>query len=277
MSRNSPSPKDDLTQLKQKLIHYKSEIRHVQNQLKSYERALEREKENTSFWKKKHAETLSTSEKEVEIEGLERELDLLRNKLSEQKIIAEAFREKASRKQPVIEEKIVEKIIEKVVEKPVERFEKSDILCFFQHSILLPEQSERELMIFGNVIIQNQTSSTLHSPVLCLKMKPVASSTLSGKIVDEKSIEASSIPSSSLEWRYAHPKWNEKIQHDGEYWIKPIKQTSLKPKDKLLFDSFQVVIPLSSDTTSFILEGFFYSEEWQEGIPFLNKVVLNFP
>ena len=277
MSRNSPSPKDDLTQLKQKLIHYKSEIRHVQNQLKSYERALEREKENTSFWKKKHAETLSTSEKEVEIEGLERELDLLRNELSEQKIIAEAFREKASRKQPVIEEKIVEKIIEKVVEKPVERFEKSDILCFFQHSILLPEQSERELMIFGNVIIQNQTSSTLRSPVLCLKMKPTASAILSGKIIDEKDIEVSSIPSASLEWRYAHPKWNEKIQNDGEYWIKPIKQTVLKPKDKLLFDSFQVAIPLSCDTTSFILEGFFYSEEWQEGIPFLNKVVLNFP
>ena len=277
MSRNSPSPKDDLTQLKQKLIHYKSEIRHVQNQLKSYERALEREKENTSFWKKKHAETLSTSEKEVEIEGLEKELDLLRNELSEQKIIAEAFREKASRKQPVIEEKIVEKVIEKIVEKPVERFEKSDILCFFQHSILLPEQDESELMIFGNVIIQNQTSSTLRSPVLCLKMKPTASAILSGKIIDEKDIEVSSIPSASLEWRYAHPKWNEKIQNDGEYWIKPIKQTVLKPKDKLLFDSFQVVIPLSSDTTSFILEGFFYSEEWQEGIPFLNKVVLNFP
>jgi len=277
MSRNSLSPKDDLTQLKQKLIHYKSEIRHVQNQLKSYERALEREKENTSFWKKKHAETLSTSEKEVEIEGLEKELDLLRNELSEQKIIAEAFREKASRKQPVIEEKIVEKVIEKIVEKPVERFEKSDILCFFQHSILLPEQDESELMIFGNVIIQNQTSSTLRSPVLCLKMKPTASAILSGKIIDEKDIEVSSIPSSSLEWRYAHPKWNEKIQNDGEYWIKPIKQTVLNPKDKLLFDSFQVVIPLSSDTTSFILEGFFYSEEWQEGIPFFNKVVLNFP
>ncbi|MED3879117.1 hypothetical protein [Priestia megaterium] len=277
MSRNSPSPKDDLTQLKQKLIHYKSEIRHVQNQLKSYERALEREKENTSFWKKKHAETLSTSEKEVEIEGLEKELDLLRNELSEQKIIAEAFREKASRKQPVIEEKIVEKVIEKIVEKPVERFEKSDLLCFFQHSLLLPEQDESELMIFGNVIIQNQTSSTLRSPVLCLKMKPNASAILSGKIIDEKDIEVSSLPSASLEWRYAHPKWNEKIQNDGEYWIKPIKQTVLKPKDKLLFDSFQVVIPLSSDTTSFILEGFFYSEEWQEGIPFLNKVVLNFP
>ncbi|MGG2090061.1 hypothetical protein ABFY59_24055 [Priestia aryabhattai] len=277
MSRNSPSPKDDLTQLKQKLIHYKSEIRHVQNQLKSYERALEREKENTSFWKKKHAETLSTSEKEVEIEGLEKELDLLRNELSEQKIIAEAFREKASRKQPVIEEKVVEKVIEKIIEKPVERFEKSDILCFFQHSLLLPEQDESELMIFGNVIIQNQTSSTLRSPVLCLKMKPNASAILSGKLIDEKDIEVSSIPSASLEWRYAHPKWNEKIQNDGEYWIKPIKQTVLKPKDKLLFDSFQVVIPLSSDTTSFILEGFFYSEEWQEGIPFLNKVVLNFP
>ena len=108
-------------------------------------------------------------------------------------------------------------------------------------------------------------------------MKPAASSTLSGKIVDEKSIEASSIPSSSLQWRYAHPKWNEKIQHEGEYWIKPIKQTVLKPKDKLLFDSFQVVVPLSSDMPSFILEGFFYSEEWQEGIPLLNKVVLNFP
>lgn len=260
MSRNSPSPKDDLTQLKQKLIHYKSEIRHVQNQLKSYERALEREKENTSFWKKKHAETLSTSEKEVEIEGLEKELDLLRNELSEQKIIAEAFREKASRKQSVIEEKIVEKVIEKIVEKPVERFEKSDILCFFQHSLLLPEQDESELMIFGNVIIQNQTSSTLRSPVLCLKMKPTASAILSGKIIDEKDIEVSSIPSASLEWRYAHPKWNEKIQNDGEYWIKPIKQNVLKPKDKLLFDSFQVVIPLSSDTTSFILEGFFIAK-----------------
>ncbi|MCJ7991891.1 hypothetical protein MUB15_26390 [Priestia sp. OVS21] len=268
MSRNSPSPKDDLTQLKQKLIHYKSEIRHVQNQLKSYERALEREKENTSFWKKKHAETLSTSEREVEIEGLEKELDLLRNELSEQKIIAEAFREKASRKQPVIEEKIVEKVIEKIVEKPVERFEKSDILCFFQHSLLLPEQDESELTIFGNVIIQNQTSSTLRSPVLCLKMKPTASAILSGKIIDEKDIEVSSIPSSSLEWRYAHPKWNEKIQNDGEYWIKPIKQTLLKPKDKLLFDSFQVVIPLSSDTTSFILEGFFIAKSGKKVSPF---------
>ncbi len=57
----------------------------------------------------KHAETLSTSEKEVEIEGLEKELDLLRNELSEQKIIAEAFREKASRKQPVIEERLWKK------------------------------------------------------------------------------------------------------------------------------------------------------------------------
>ena len=161
----------------------------------------------------------------------------------------------------------MEKVIEKIVEKPIERFEKSDILCFFQHSILLPEQDESELMMFGNVIIQNQTSSTLRSPVLCLKMKPTASAMLSGKIIDEKILK---LLVSLFFFRMAlrSSKMERKIQNDGEYWIKPIKQTVLKPKGKLLFDSFQVVIPLSTDTTSFILEGFFYSEEWQEGIPF---------
>ncbi|TYR79489.1 hypothetical protein FZC66_15455 [Priestia megaterium] len=284
MNRNSPSPKDDTTQLKQKLIHYRSELKHYEYQLKQYEKALEREKENTTFWKNKHAEAFLTTEKDKELEELEKELYHLKNELSEQAVITDALKEKLARKQPIIEEKIVEKIIEKpvekIVEKPVkvevERFQATDVISYFQHSIVMSSSEDEESIVFGNVIIANQTSKTLHSPVLCLKIKPSSSAVLNGKIIDEKEMESSTIPSSSLQWQYAHPKWRDKIKEDGEYWIKPVRTAAIEQNRKLVFESFQLIIPPSEEHTSLVLEGYFYSEEWPGGLPFLNKIVLNF-
>ncbi|MCG3057095.1 hypothetical protein KZ287_33550, partial [Escherichia coli] len=76
----------------------------------------------------------------------------------EQAIIIESLKERISRKQPIIEEKVIEKIIEKPVEKIVEkqvkvevdRFQATDIIIYFQHSVLLPTPDEEEMMILGN-------------------------------------------------------------------------------------------------------------------------------
>ncbi|MFS3929506.1 hypothetical protein ACR3I8_07635 [Priestia flexa] len=281
----SPSSKDDSMVMRQKLIHYKSELKNYENQLRQLERALDREKENASFWKNKHAEAYSVNDKDTELEELERELYHLKNEHSEQAIIIESLKERISRKQPIIEEKVIEKIIEKPVEKVVEkrvevkvdRFQATDVISYFQHSVLLPTPDEEEMMILGNAIITNQTSKPLTSPVICLKVKPHENVALIGKIVDEKEIEDSTIPPSAIQWKYAHPKWRERIKQEGEYWIRPTRSAQLAPNQPLRFESFQLLVPKELSSSFVIVEGYFYSEEWKQGIPFLNKIVLTLP
>lgn len=280
----SPSPKDDSMLMRQKLIHYKSELKNYENQIRQLERALDREKENSLFWKNKHAEAYSINDKDTELEELEKELYQLKNEYSEQAIIIESLKERISRKQPIIEEKVVEKIIEKPVEKVVEkrvevkvdRFQATDVISYFQHSVLMPTPDE-EMMILGNAVVMNQTGKPLVSPVICLKVKPQENVSLTGKVVDESEIEASNLPASALQWQYAHPKWREKIKQDGEYWIRPTRSAQLAPNQPMRFESFQLLIPKELNSSFVIVEGYFYSEEWKQGIPFLNKIVLTLP
>ncbi|MCG7314347.1 hypothetical protein MHL30_14430 [Priestia flexa] len=281
----SPSPKDDSMLMRQKLIHYKSELKNYENQIRQLERALDREKENSLFWKNKHAEAYSINDKDTELEELEKELYQLKNEYSEQAIIIESLKERISRKQPIIEEKVVEKIIEKPVEKVVEkrvevkvdRFQATDVISYFQHSVLMPTPDEEEMMILGTAVVMNQTGKPLVSPVICLKVKPQENVSLTGKVVDESEIEASNLPASALQWQYAHPKWREKIKQDGEYWIRPTRSAQLVPNQPMRFESFQLLIPKELSESFVIVEGYFYSEEWKQGIPFLNKIVLSLP
>lgn len=47
----SPSSKDDSMLMRQKLIHYKSELKNFENQMRQLERALDREKKTPYFGK----------------------------------------------------------------------------------------------------------------------------------------------------------------------------------------------------------------------------------
>ncbi|MDQ0245277.1 molybdopterin synthase catalytic subunit [Bacillus fengqiuensis] len=266
MKNNSHPSSDSVLQLRQKLIHYKSEINHYEQKIKQYERALEQEKENTDFWKEKHTSMIHHWEKENSAEEFERKINMLTNELAEQKLLNEHLKKKLSQQERVV----------KVEEK---RMSKHDLVAFFMYSVITPYNKEEDTVIVGNVIIKNQTSIPLHSPTLCLKILPPSSANLSGKIksADKQSAESFYVQETGSEqWEYAHPNWKEKIRTDGEYWLKPVQTTILKPDSVLSFDSFQLGIRSDANLSSFLFEGYFYTKEWQEGIPFLNKIVVNF-
>jgi hypothetical protein len=267
MNKDSHSSPDSLLQMKQKLIHYKSEISHYEQKIRQYERALEQEKENTNFWQEKHASILDHLDRENPSEELERKMNMLTNELTEQKLLNEHLRKKL-----LLQEQTV-----RFEEKPMSQ---QDLTAFFMYSVVLPHEQDDDTMIIGNVIIKNQTASVLHAPALCLKIHPPLSAGLSGKIVNSNKQESESFSlqeSDSEQWEYAHPNWKEKIRTDGEYWIKPIHTAEFQPESVLSFDSFQLAIRSSPDVSSFLMEGYFYSKEWKQGVPFLNKIIVNFP
>ncbi|MBM7702537.1 IMCp domain-containing protein [Metabacillus iocasae] len=308
MDKKIPSPKEEAIQLKQKLIHYKAELSHSQQKLKQYERLLQIEKENTLFWRNKHSETLFSTEKEAEIEELEQEVNSLKNALTEQQMIMEQLQKKLARREPlkeevivekivekpvevivekivekpveVIVEKIVEKPVEKIIEKPVERFSKLDFVCYFTYSIVNSSSEDDEMIIVGNAMLKNQTTASLHEPTICLKISPPLSGQLSGKIMEQNELAAKAsefqLQVSPSNWRYSIANWTEKVRSDGEYWLTPVKATSIPANSFLSFDSFQISIPLTKDLSSFMVEGYVYTKEWKEGIPFLNKIMINF-
>lgn len=168
---------------------------------------------------------------------------------------------------------------EKVAQIEEKRVSKQDLIPYFMYSVITSHEKEEDIVIVGNVIIKNQTSIPLHSPTLCLKIAPPLSANLSGKIISTNKQENDSFyvqETDSEQWEYAHPNWKEKIRKDGEYWLKPIQTTVLKPDSFLSFDSFQLGIRSDANLSTFLLEGYFYTKEWREGIPFLNKIVVNF-
>jgi hypothetical protein len=268
MKKDSIPPSDSILQLRQQLIHYKSELNHYEQKIRYYERALQQEKENTAFWRDKHASMIDHWEKEADTEELERKINLLTNELTEQKLMNEHLKKKMIQQE---QEPIVQ-----IKERP---FTKRDLIAFFMYSVVIPDEKKEDTMIVGNVVIKNQTDKKLSFPVLCLKITPPLSANLSGKIAGADKRDSDSLygqEAASEQWEYTHPNWKEKIRKDGEYWLKPTHTTVLQPDDVLSFDSFQIGIHQGSHLPSFLMEGYLYTNEWRDGVPFLNKLVLNF-
>jgi len=269
MNRKLPSSHDDDIQLKQKLIHYKAELNHYKQQVRQFERTLEQEKENTAFWRNKHSEALISGEKDAEIEELEKQLNLVKNELIEQRMVTDGLKQKLTRRAPP---------------QPIqqERFLKSDLIAFFMYSIIWPEQTDDPIMVVGNVVIRNQTTKPLHAPILCLKVNQPSAAQLSGKMTDpglDDTDTRSGVlqESSSEQWYYALPNWKEKIKQDGEYWLKPSSVSIIPPGGLLSFDSFQLSVTPGESISSILFQGYLYTDEWKEGTALLNKIILNFP
>ncbi|MFC3884431.1 hypothetical protein ACFOU2_13325 [Bacillus songklensis] len=269
MKNNSIPPSDNILQLKQKLIYYKSELNHYEQKIKHYEKALQQEKENTAFWRDKHTSMIDYWEKEVDTEELERKINLLTNELTEQKLMNKHLKKKMAHQEPP----------KPIIQIKERQFAKSDLIAFFMYSVVIPAEKEEDTVIVGNAVIKNQTDKELHSPLLCLKITPPLSANLSGKIAGAGKMNADSLyeqESGAEQWEYAHPNWKEKIRKDGEYWLKPIHTTVLQPNRILSFDSFQIGIHQGDHLPSFLMEGYLYTNEWRDGVPFLNKLVVNF-
>ncbi|WP_216828221.1 hypothetical protein [Alkalihalobacterium elongatum] len=160
--------------------------------------------------------------------------------------------------------------------------EQKGIRCqaFFNYSVVLPDEDEqeqeKEVLIMGNFIIENMGEDTLNIPVVCIKIKPAHSGMLGGKIEATPRSEMIVDATNSLEWQYLNQNFKEKAKESGEYWLRPKESNELKPGEKLFFSNFDLKLNKPQEKNSVIVEGFIYFKELQQGIPALNKIIINF-
>ncbi|WLR42969.1 hypothetical protein LC087_01750 [Bacillus carboniphilus] len=151
------------------------------------------------------------------------------------------------------------------------------ITSYFTHSIITPKEEEKLILVVGNAIIQNFTDQSYLHPILCIRTSLKEEATFSGKIARRQMDDSLVLEEDDGEekWEYAIENWKEKVVNYGEYWLKPIKLTELNAKEQLTFANFQIAVEQDKLTDPLIIEGFIYFQNAKEGIPFLNKIIIN--
>ncbi|MCH1626252.1 hypothetical protein [Fredinandcohnia quinoae] len=262
--------KDTKLQLQQKIIHYHSEIISYQNKIKKMEHEFEKEKIRNKYLQEKLHEVQHTN-----LESYEKEIAALQAKLLSYEV---ALEEEKSRIQ-ILEAKLIQPIqnvesIKIVKAEPVLRMQ-----SLFNYSFIntqIEDDEESFISILGDFIIENLGTVPLHSPIICIRIVPINAGHLSGKIAINQSISGSQFEDSlQEEWQFVHENWKEKVKGKGEYWIKPVKQVTLNPSERIIFSNFELNLKRIVEQGSIIAEGFAYCSEIPNGIPALNKIILN--
>lgn len=143
--------------------------------------------------------------------------------------------------------------------------------AYFNYSVFLPDmqETEPETLVVGHFNMVNTGNQVLTNPFIGFRVTPVNGASISGKIALRESRE-NVLQTSEEEWQYMHSNWKEKTRSQGEYWLKPIHCSELKPGDALSFSNFD--IRLRSIESHVKVEGFCFSLELSEGIPAMNNV-----
>lgn len=231
MSNSSSQPpfrNDSPTFLKQKIIHYRSEVSKLQNMVDQHKKEMKRR--NTEY-------------------------ELLRKELLE-----------VQNKEPEIKEK-----------------ERTEVLPYFNYSFILPTSLDEDgnCMIIGNLVIKNIGNTPLTTPIICIKIEPANSCSLSGKIrmiegLDSESDDERLYEEAAIEeWVYVHQDWRKKVIESGEYWLRPSHATQVPPGEQISFSNFNLSVQQNSNNRSIVVTGFVYFEQLQKGIGVLNPIVIN--
>ncbi|WP_100404824.1 hypothetical protein [Bacillus solitudinis] len=165
-----------------------------------------------------------------------------------------------------------EKIIAKKetpVSKPKEMLIEST--AHFNYSVLLPDLDEEELLVFGNFIIRNTGTETLHHPLICIRVRPISYVRFGGKIKIRET-KKDALYSTSEEWRFVHENWKSIVKDNGEYWLQPNHCEQLNPGETLNFSNFDIRIDRGITKENARIEGFAYFEELSTGIKSLNSI-----
>jgi hypothetical protein len=252
-------------QLKQKILHYKSEIaiyqqKHLEyeeeiNRLKKYQLLLKEKLKNNGF---------------IDIETYDEEIGKIRAELENYKQELELTKKYNTELQEKVEKIQLSTPQPKVI----------DLQSIFTFTVILPDITDevKEVVVVGNYIIKNLGIKKISNPVICLKVNPASSGSISGKIkqkvsnFDDKIIDQAV----SQQWGYVHENWKERVRKDGEYWLKPLFTSELRPDEQLAFSNFTLSIQKPPKGNSVIIDGFVYSQEEPKGNPSQNQIVLNF-
>ncbi|SDN52747.1 hypothetical protein [Bacillus sp. OK048] len=153
----------------------------------------------------------------------------------------------------------------------------AEALAWFSYAVMLPDmdEEEKEMTIIGNFIIKNTGGKTLNNPIICIRTKPQQNVRLGGKI-GSVSHTALMIDGTNTEaWHYIYDNWKEKTMETGEHILKPNNCSFIEPGGNLTFAN-ELCISTISDPKFAVIEGFFYCDEIQNGLPALNNISVNY-
>ncbi|WP_041601165.1 hypothetical protein [Halobacillus halophilus] len=139
-------------------------------------------------------------------------------------------------------------------------------ICYFTYSLSITHVPDDENLCLGTFHIKNLSSSPINHPYICIKISEGAPFSFSGRFVYDES----KMP------RRAQGGWkrlNER-NNKGEYWLKPLEQSTIPPGQTLTFNNFQVKWT-AEDNYAGSITGFVYSEENKDGVAALNSINLN--
>lgn len=262
---------DDSIQLKQRIIHFQSEIASYENKIKSLQAILEKEKVRNSYLQEK---LYSLEEEQVGI--YLKEIHSLKEQLLQTEVALEEEKQRAA----VLQKKVVTSETKKPEEKEEILSPKPSpsIQAHFAYSLILPnfEEEDKETTIFGDFILKNNGTVPLHDIIVCIKITPIDAGNLSGKIATKSKQSESYLPNTpENNWQFLHDNWKEKIKENGEYWITYIDPEPIKPGETIYFSQFDIQIPIKESTKSTIVDGYVYSKEIPKGVFSLNKIIIN--
>ncbi|THE12039.1 hypothetical protein E1I69_12810 [Bacillus timonensis] len=262
--RQQQGRQEDSIQLKQRIIHYQSEITSYEHKLKSLQGSIEKEKVRNQYLQEKLYKI-----EDQQIETYQKEIYELKEKITQLEVELEEEKKRTAQ----LQQKVVsaKPIAVAPKEKLVEAF--ANIQAHFAYSTILPSTEDDDITIIGDFMIKNTGTKALHDIIVCIKLAPRESGTLSGKIVNKKS---QSFIESEIDWVFLHENWKEKIKENGEYWIKYVDPNPLPPNDTIIFSQFGINLPKNEDSHSVVVDGFVYSKELPKGIFSLNKIIVNY-
>ncbi|UAC49117.1 hypothetical protein K6959_04260 [Bacillus aquiflavi] len=189
-------------------------------------------------------------------------LDLLNNLLS-------APPQKRKRK--------LEKSAENTASRKLEQAKMLQAEVIFDYTVM-PNSNFDHFIIIGNLLIKNIGNTALKNPFICLRINPSDKVELGGQILPPEMTEILAVQGTggAQGWQYVGEDWLTKAFETGEYWIRPINDVRIMPKETEALRQFQLSIDKLQEKGTITVEGFVYFQEQNLRFPASNRIVFSF-
>lgn len=146
----------------------------------------------------------------------------------------------------------------------------------FDYSTVIEPDNDRRLII-ANLRIKNTGTVVLRNPIICIRLTPAQSMKLRGQIWPPAMAKTLAFkdPAGSYGWQYLNDDWLETGTLKGEYWISPVRPTSILPQDVKSLNNLQIIVNESPDTNIVTVEGVVYFHEQGLQVPSNNRIVVS--
>ncbi|KMK77313.1 hypothetical protein [Alkalihalobacillus pseudalcaliphilus] len=200
------------------------------------------------------------------------------NKLStDTKKMEASLREKDETIQ-ALKEKIAQLSNENLHTEPLSAPEQLLINSYFSYSIMIPKDDDT-ITLKGHFIVKNTGTNPLHNPIICLVFNQPKYSNLTGKISHPKQRDLNVyLMDDNLivqSWSFVENQSRKEAKKSGHYWLQPNDLEVLKPNETISFSDFEIEILKGHELPNFVVDGFIYGQEIQDGMQANNQIICN--